>query len=83
MFAIQQAILDQMFDAYTVERYPKLFEDRGWRTAEYFPGAASPPADPTRVHKVTIKADVPAFYGLPVAFAKDPARRPTGLYLSP
>jgi hypothetical protein len=83
MWAVQQAMMDQMFTGETVRACRGLFAGRSWETANYFPGAAPQPEDPDRAHTVTIKADAPAFWGRPVAYASDPVRRPTGFYLPP
>lgn len=85
MLAVQQAVLDDVYSAPGVltPGSRSVFEGRSWLTSAYYPGAAAPPSDVTTVHSVQIKAVQHAPWGVPVAFAKDASRRPTGLYLSP
>jgi hypothetical protein len=84
MLQVQQAIIDDVYNAGVLAECSRaVFVGRGWRTADYYPGAAPPPADATVVHSVVVKATVPEVWGKPVAFARDHAQRPTGLYLSP
>ena len=86
MLAVQQTVLDYVYNAPGVltPGSRTVFEGRGWLTSAHYPGAcAAPPSDATTVHSVQIKASQRASWGVPVAFAKDASRRPTGLYLSP
>jgi len=88
MLAVQQAVLDELYNAAEVKvGLPAcsgaLYQGRRWKTAQHFPGDVAPPSDPSLVHAITIDADVAAVWGVPVAFAKDAERRPTGLYLAP
>ena len=83
MFSIQQTILDEVYNTWTVASCPSTLQDHGWLTANYFPGAAPAPENPNEVHSASINASVPAYWGRPVAFATDAAHRPTGFYLSP
>lgn len=83
MVSIQQTVLEQVFSTTNVQHCYSLLAGRRFKTAEYFPGTADPPADPTKKYNVTISAEMPAVWGRPVAFATAPIRRPTGLYLSP
>ncbi len=83
MLAVQQALLDDVFTPHTVQGCRSMLGGRLFRTSEYFPGAVEPAQDPDAARPVVISATVPAYWGRPVAFATEPARRPTGLYLSP
>ncbi|MCS5648797.1 MAG: M60 family metallopeptidase [Dehalococcoidia bacterium] len=83
MFSIQQTILDEVYNTWTVASCPSTLQDHGWLTANYFPGTAPAPENPNEVHSASINASVPAYWGRPVAFATDAAHRPTGFYLSP
>jgi hypothetical protein len=83
MLSVQQQLVDRLLDAPTVRGCRRLLDGRGWATAEYFPGAAPPPEDPDAPRVVTVRAEAPAYWGRPVAFATDDVRRPTGHYLSP
>jgi len=84
MVSIQQAVLDQIFTPTNVEHCRlAVLDGRRFLTADYFPGVAPPPEDPTKSYEVTISADFPAHWGVPSGFATTPVRRPTGLYLSP
>ena len=83
MFSIQQSILDEVYNTWTVGSCSSALKDHGWLTANYFPGAAPAPENPNEVHSVSINASVPAYWGRPVAYSTDAAHRPTGFYLSP
>ena len=84
MLLVQQAILDKVYRAGVLAECSRaVFAGREWQTAAYYPGAAPPPADDTVVHKVMVKASVPASWGKLVIYAHDHAQKPTGLYLSP
>ncbi len=83
MLSVQQAIVDRVFVEENAESCSALLDGKRFLTADYFPGVAPPPADPNLSYAVTVDATVRADWGRPVAFSKDPARRPTGLYLSP
>ena len=83
MFSIQQSILDEVYNTWTVGSCSSALKDHGWLTANYFPGAAPAPENPNEVHSASINASVPAYWGRPVAYSTDAAHRPTGFYLSP
>ncbi|NIQ73957.1 MAG: hypothetical protein GWN80_00020, partial [Gammaproteobacteria bacterium] len=83
IFTVQQAIHDRIFDAENCQSCQPLFDGKKFETADFFPGACAAPADPQATYDVNINATVPEFWGKPVAFATDPARRPTGFYLAP
>jgi hypothetical protein len=83
MFAVQQGLIDYAYTPENLTKYPQLFEGAKFETAAYFPGAVAPPADPSAEQTVRINASQPAMTGSPVAGQDDPARRPTGCYLTP
>lgn len=83
LFEIQQGIIDHAYTPENLERYQHILEGRVLQTASYFPGWVDPPADPQKSVKTKINASQPKVWGRPVAFAEDPARRPTGCYLAP
>ena len=84
MLAVQQAIMDKVYGAGVVSSCSaSLFKGRGWLTAKHVPGDTPLPSDDTVVHTVKIQANVPEYWGNKVSFATLPARKPTGLYLSP
>jgi hypothetical protein len=82
MLQVQQAIVDWVYVSDNVQACSQLRGKR-FRTADYFPGVAPAPTDPNRSYNVTVDATLRADWGNPVAFSKEPVRRPTGLYLSP
>lgn len=82
MVVVHQAIFDHGFTDEAVSGCGEVFEGRAWQTSAHFPGAVQPGAEAAD-HSVRVDASKPAFVGRPVAFATDPARRPTGLYLAP
>lgn len=83
IFTIQQAIHDRIFAPENCQSCQSFFYGKVFKTADFFPGAVPISRPPTGVSDVTINATVPEFWGKPVAFATDPARRPTGYYLAP
>ncbi len=83
MIAVQQIILDQVYTAPNVAGCRAVLQGRKFATSDYFPGAAPLPQDPTKQYSAVINGTLPAFWGREVAFASEPARRPTGLYVSP
>ncbi len=83
MVAVHQTVLDHVFTPTNVKHCAASLDGRRWLTSDYFPGSAPAPAGPTAERRVSINGTVPAFWGRPVAFATEPAVRPTGLYLSP
>lgn len=82
MVVVHQAIFDHGFTDEAIGGCGDLFEGRAWQTAAHFPGSVQPGAE-VMDHSVQVDASKPAFVGRPVAFATQPARRPTGLYLPP
>ena len=84
MLAVQQAIIDKVYAGGLLSPCSApVFKGRGWLTAKHVPGDAPPPSDDTVVHTVKIQADVPRYWGRKVSFVTLPARKPTGVYLSP
>ncbi len=81
IFAIQQEIHDRIFELDNCQGCQPLFEGVKFQTADFLPGAAPAPDDPDLVYNVDINATLEASWGIPVMFATDPVRRPTGLYL--
>ena len=95
MLSTQQTVLDEIF-AGTRANYltetrlydpiisecSSVLEGRSWQTAKYFPGEIQGPADSVAVeHTVSINTTYPACWGRPVLFCKEPAIKPTGLWL--
>ena len=83
LFAVQQALLDHAYTPANFERNAALLAGKRFQTADYFPGRATPPANPEAAHEVRINASQPESWGFPVLYTEEPARRPTGCYLAP
>ena len=85
MLMVQQALIDHVYGkrGLVAPCSIDLFRGRSWQTASYFPGALSPPLDPSVVHTVTVDASHPQTWGHPVGYSQDDAKKPTGLYLAP
>lgn len=83
MIAVQQLILEQVYTAPNVAGCRTVLQGRKFATADYFPGAAPLPQDPTKQYTAVINGTLPAFWGRQVAYSSESARRPTGLYVSP
>ena len=83
LFALQQALLDHVFTARNLVAFRDVLAGTAFKTAEYFPGPVGAKPDPNQVYRVTVNASQPAAWGSPVMYAEDPARRPTGCYLTP
>ena len=82
LMKIQQGILDYQFTGLILPACQHILSDRGWKTAENFPGSTERPSEGAETYSATINAHNPAYWGRFVAFAKDPSRQPTGYYLS-
>lgn len=82
MLAVHQAVFDYGFNPEVVAGCGDILEARSWQTSSHFPGAVDPGAVAGE-HTVVVDATKPAYFGRPVAFATEAARRPTGLYLPP
>ncbi|MEP4049578.1 MAG: M60 family metallopeptidase [Luteolibacter sp.] len=83
MLAVYQAILDDVFNADNLAAHRSILDGARFLSADYWPGAVTPPADPDAIYSVQINASQPKAWGYPVAFQDLPARRPTGAYLAP
>lgn len=83
LFAVQQGLIDHAYTPENLEKYFKILNGASFKTSAYFPGAVDGPSSPKITHKVGINASQPACRGIPVMYAADPARRPTGCYLAP
>lgn len=83
ILAIQQAILEVIYTPSNCQTYQSLLDGKIFETSDYFPGACTSPADPNVSYSIDINATLEEVWGKPVAFATDPARRPTGCYLAP
>jgi hypothetical protein len=83
LLEIQQALIDQTYNANNLKRFKRLLEGKKFETSAYFPGAVKPPSNPNAVETATINASQPTAWGQPVSGQDNPARRPTGCYLAP
>jgi hypothetical protein len=83
MFELQQALLDHAYTPENLVKYRSVLEGAAFKTSAYFPGRVAAAPDPNKVYRVKINASLPTPWGSPVMFDEDPARRPTGCYLSP
>ena len=84
MLQVQQVLMDDVYNAGVLSECSRaVFAGRGWETASFYPGAAPPPTDTNLVHSVVVKAVFSKTWGKAVAYARDHAQKPTGLYLSP
>jgi hypothetical protein len=98
MFALHQAVLDEVFHATSVD-FPEdasdrtvesaikpckdFFDNKPWKTANYYPGNISGPYNDALVHSIQINASMAECWGRPAAFCQKSSIRPTGLYLGP
>lgn len=83
MLTIQQGLIDKSYSIENISSFPKVFEDKGFRTASYFPGAVEPPSDPAVTEVSIINASHVPVWGTQANGVTAAARRPTGCYLSP
>ncbi|MCF7957686.1 MAG: M60 family metallopeptidase, partial [Phycisphaerae bacterium] len=83
MFTIQQYIHDLTFGHGNCQTRQTLLDGVKFETSEFFPGPCVSPTNPEFNYDVQINATLEEFWGIPVAFASDPVRRPTGCYLAP
>lgn len=83
MLKVYQAIIEDVYTASNLANRRHLLEGFKFMSADYFPGAVTPPSDPDAVYSVQINASQPKAWGYPVDFQTLPARRPTGAYLAP
>ncbi|MGJ8726464.1 MAG: M60 family peptidase N-terminal accessory domain-containing protein [Roseibacillus sp.] len=80
---LQQGLILHGWTPQNVQRFRSSLEDKPFLSANFFPGAVAPPANPSAVYQVQINADVPRQFGFPHLFKWDATRRPTGAYLAP
>lgn len=84
MFQIQQGIIDRVYTLENINRYSGILNGAKFKTAKYFPGDVLPPSDPTSSYEVNINCSMPeVWWGEPVMYCEDMARRPTGAYVAP
>lgn len=85
MFAVQQAVLTNIFgDSRVVAACAdSLLAGERWLTSAYWPGSVEEIPNSELVHAIELSGVVPPLWGKPVAFNRDPARKPTGMYLVP
>ena len=83
IFTLQQAILDHVYNSSNLKKYYPTLRNLSFKTSEYFPGSTNQLPNPKIIYKIKINASHPKTWGYPVKFYEDPARRPTGSYLSP
>lgn len=83
MLAIQQAIIDFVYNRENLAAYPSSFENVKFETASFFPGAVDGPSDPNIEYTVHVNGThIPVWGSQPNYYTED-ARRPTGCYLAP
>lgn len=83
MLRVQQSVMDVVYTAANLAKYPTILNGAKFLTSSYFPGAVAPPANPTAIYSVQINASQPEAWGFPVMYQDEVARRPTGAYLAP
>ncbi|MCF7954463.1 MAG: M60 family metallopeptidase [Phycisphaerae bacterium] len=83
IYTVQQTIHDFTFSPENCQNRKTLLNGKKFETSDFFPGACVAPANPQIFYNVQINATLPEVWGIPVAFATDPVRRPTGFYLAP
>lgn len=83
VFTIQQGVFDQSVNDGNLVNYPVLIGNLKYKTADWFPGHAAPPADPGQSYTVKINASMPTDWGRRTSYSQTTLRRPTGCYLAP
>ena len=83
LFQVQQGILDYACTPQNIISFPEVFQGAKFETSTYFPGAVSPPVDPTVVYEVKVDGSNLPDWGSPVLNSKITARRPAGAYVAP
>ena len=85
IFDLHQAIVDDVYNAANLAdpAIRALLDGRKFETADNFPGQVDPPVSSRTAYSVQINASQPEMDGYEVQFGLEPARRPTGAYLSP
>ncbi len=80
LYSVMQNIMDQVYNAKNVERYPVLLDGYQFDCSAHFPGPVEPPVDPQKTYTVQIDASFPKTFGREESGY---ARKPTGAYLAP
>jgi hypothetical protein len=83
MLVIMQAVIDNSYTEANLTAYPKLFNNRLFKTSSYFPGAVAQPADASQSYTIKINGTHLKKPGTPANYETEDARRPTGCYLAP
>jgi hypothetical protein len=83
ILVIMQAVMDNSYTEANLIAYPKLFENRLFKTSSYFPGAVAQPENPSLSHTIKINGTHVKKLGTPANYETEDARRPTGCYLAP
>ena len=85
IFDLHQAIVDDVYNAANLAdpTIRAMLDGRKFETADNFPGQVNPPASSRTTYSVQINASQPEMFGYEVQFGREPARRPTGAYLTP
>ncbi len=84
IFHVMQGIIDYIYTPEHIQLYSHILDGKKFKTVEYFPGDVAPPSDPNVSYQVDINCSMPeVWWGEPVMYSEDFARRPTGTYLAP
>ncbi len=83
IYGVMQAIMDRVYTATNVARFPELLNGFKFGSSSNFPGPVAAPADPRAIHRVRINASCPKPFKHEIMHQDVPARRPTGTYLAP
>lgn len=83
MVKVYQAIIDDAYNPWNLANNRSALDGAKFESANYFPGAVSPPSNPSSVYSVQINASQAEAWGYEVQFQYESARRPTGAYLAP
>ncbi|MDO5968309.1 M60 family metallopeptidase [Flavivirga aquimarina] len=83
MFYLQQSIIDYSYTVDNLKNYTSVFENEGYKTADFFPGAVAAPSNSNTTVQVSINATQQATVGRPSGAEAVDAVRATGCYLAP
>ena len=83
MLVIMQSVIDYSYTKANLAAYPKLFNNRLFKTSSYFPGSVAQPADDSQSFTIKINGTHVPKPGTPANYETEDARRPTGCYLAP
>ncbi|MDO6604456.1 M60 family peptidase N-terminal accessory domain-containing protein [Arenibacter palladensis] len=83
MLVIMQSVMDYSYTEANLAAYPKLFNNRLFKTSSYFPGSVAQPADASQSFTIKINGTHVRKPGTPANYETEDARRPTGCYLAP